>query len=58
MLDDDGRATMTLRWETEFCPRCRDRTTFWIVRELVTRCSQCAYENDRSQGLGIDRDAL
>ena len=40
-------------WITDYCPRCKARTTFWFVGEILLRCEQCTYEKDRSVGLGL-----
>ena len=54
MPEDREPRTTTLRWETAWCPKCKERTTFWLEAECVSRCSQCDMEVDRSQGLGLD----
>lgn len=46
--------TTSMRWETEWCPRCKERTTFWLVSDRVSRCAHCELERDRSRGLDLD----
>ena len=54
MPDEPDPRTTTLRWETARCPKCKERTTFWLEGEGRSRCSQCNQEIDRSAGLGLD----
>ena len=58
MVEEPNHRTMTLRWETEVCPRCKERTTFWLVTDRISRCSQCNLEKDRGAGLCIDPAVL
>lgn len=48
--------TGSFRWENDWCPKCRERTTFWFVREDRTKCSQCELEKDKGLGLGLGPD--
>ncbi|MCK6478731.1 MAG: hypothetical protein L6R43_00885 [Planctomycetes bacterium] len=54
MPDGKDPRTTTLRWETAQCPKCKERTTFWLLSDRVSRCCQCDLEIDRSRGLGLD----
>ena len=54
MPDASDARRGNLRWETAYCPRCKERTTFWLVSQGVSRCSHCDLEMDRSRGLDLD----
>lgn len=41
------------RWENDWCPKCKERMTFWFVSETRTRCAMCATEKDKTRGLDL-----
>ena len=41
------------KWENDWCPKCKERMTFWYVSETRTRCAMCANEKDKGLGLGL-----
>jgi hypothetical protein len=58
MVAVERSRTGSHRWELDFCPKCRERTTFWYVDDSRTRCANCGVEKEKSRGLlgGPDDD--
>ncbi len=53
MIVAERARTGSHRWENDWCPKCKERMTFWYVSETRTRCAMCAAEKDKSRGLGL-----
>jgi hypothetical protein len=54
MVTKEKPKTGSHRWQNEWCPVCKERTTFWFVSEFRMRCAQCENEKDISGGLNLD----
>ena len=50
----DKPDTGAYRWEFDWCPKCRARTTFWFVAEFRTKCAECETEKHKPHGLERD----
>jgi hypothetical protein len=53
MIVAERARTGAHRWENDWCPKCKERMTFWFVSETRTRCAMCATEKDKSRGLAL-----
>lgn len=53
MVVSEKAKTGPHKWELDFCPKCRERTTFWYVDELLARCANCGIEKSKSRGLDM-----
>lgn len=49
-------ATGAVKWETEYCPVCKARTTFYYLTDTRLCCMGCKYEIDRMRGLDLNSD--
>ena len=56
MTRDSGDTTMTgrFRWETAYCPKCKDRTTHWMMNDTTSKCAMCNMEKSKDVGLGLN----
>ncbi len=53
MVVAERARTGSHRWENDWCPKCKERLTFWFVAETRTKCAQCGLEEDKARGLGL-----
>ena len=57
MVTAEKARTGAHRWEFDWCPKCKQKTTFWFVAEARTKCAECATEKEKGLGLAARFDA-